>query len=78
MAKFPVTFAEYVKNPIAAISFVSLFAMGYLYIDARGAHQATLDACEQTQKSQNERKTKLETDIEKLQDKFIELATEIK
>ena len=76
MAKFPVSFAEYAKNPITAISFISLFAMGYLYMDARTTHQETLAACHTREVVQNERITKLESDIEKLQNKFIELATE--
>tara|TARA_Y100000590_G_C15302486_1_gene856926 strand:- start:34 stop:270 length:237 start_codon:yes stop_codon:yes gene_type:complete len=78
MGKFPVTFAEYAKNPVTAISFISLFAMGYLYLDARTTHQETLMACQDREKIQNERIAKLESDIEKLQGKFIELATELR
>ena len=74
----PISFKDFVKNPIAAISFLSLIAVGYLYFDAQQAHKATLDACESREKTQNERITKLESDYERLSDKFVELATEIR
>jgi len=73
----PVSFKDFVKNPIGAISFLSLLAVGYLYFDAQGAHEATLQACELREKVQNERISKLESDYERLSDKFIELATEL-
>lgn len=73
----PISFKDFVKNPIAAISFLSLLAVGYLYFDAQSAHNATLQACESREKVQNERISKLESNYERLSDKFIELATEI-
>ena len=77
MAKLPVNFSQFVKNPIAAVSFLSLIAVAYLYIDGRNAGIATTEACEERERIQNERITKLEGDLEKLHAKFIDVITEI-
>ena len=75
---FPVTFKDYAKNPIAAVSFCLLIAVGYLYYDNQQAHNTAMDACESREQQQNQRIDKLEADLERLQDKFVELATEIR
>lgn len=76
--KLPVNFAQFVKNPIAAVTFLSLIAMVYLYTDAKASHQAQINACTEREQQQNTRITKLEGDLERLQNKFIELVTEVK
>lgn len=77
MTKLPVSFSQFVKNPIAAVSFLSLIGMVYLYMDVRNAGIATIEACTEREKIQNERITKLEGDLEKLHAKFIDVITEI-
>ena len=77
MTKLPVSFSQFVKNPIAAISFLSLIGMVYLYIDARNASIAQIEACTDREKIQNERISKLEADLERLHVKFIDVITEI-
>jgi len=78
MPSFPVGFKDFVKNPIAAVSFCLLIAVGYLYYDNQKAHNVAMDACEGREKLQNERIGKLESDYERLSDKFVELATDLR
>jgi len=77
MSGLPLTFSQFVKNPIAAITFLSLIAMVYLYIDSKSAYAAQIEACVHREQVTNERITKLEGDLERLHDKFIELVTEM-
>lgn len=67
------TFADFVKNPIAAIAFIALIAVGYLYVDTRNTHQAYLNACESREAEQNKEIKALREDLSNLQDKFIKL-----
>jgi hypothetical protein len=41
--KFPVTFEQFKKNPIAAVSFCMLIAVGYLYYDQKDLSSKTLE-----------------------------------
>jgi|TARA_R100000093_G_scaffold70716_2_gene44541 hypothetical protein len=77
MSTIPVSFSQFVKNPIAAVTFLSLIAMVYLYVDSRNAYSAQIEACTHREEIQNERITKLEGDLERLHNKFIELVTEM-
>tara|TARA_R110002020_G_scaffold30746_4_gene96598 strand:- start:7927 stop:8163 length:237 start_codon:yes stop_codon:yes gene_type:complete len=73
--KLPFSFAEFVKNPFAAIALLCIVGMGYLYIDARSAQEDILENCRHSEKNKIERITKLEKDVADLQTKIIELAT---
>lgn len=66
MAELPtVSFKEFVKNPIVALLFMSLIAVGYLYYDNKSA------LTNQVEMLQEEVKT-LKEDYKTLNDKFIE------
>ena len=73
--KLPVSFDQFKKNPVAAIAFLCIIGMGYLYVDARSANNAVIEACRSNDKAKTERITKLEDDVSVLQTKIIELAT---
>ena len=66
-----VSFKEFVKNPIVALLFMCLMAIGYLYID----NKSTLT--NQIEELQGEVKT-LRNDYKALNDKFIETIQKIK
>jgi hypothetical protein len=55
----PISFSEFKKNPIAAVAFCMLLAVGYLYIDLRSGYK------EQIEKA-NEKIEMLDVKIDKL------------
>ena len=42
----PISFAEFRKNPIAAVTFCMLLVVGYLYYDSEKTKQEILAKCE--------------------------------
>lgn len=42
----PVSFAEFKKNPIAAVTFCMLMVVGYLYYDSENTKKSILEKCE--------------------------------
>lgn len=42
MLSLPITFSEFAKNPISALLFVSLMAIGYLHIQNINALETTI------------------------------------
>tara|TARA_R110000868_G_scaffold115997_3_gene309339 strand:+ start:646 stop:909 length:264 start_codon:yes stop_codon:yes gene_type:complete len=40
--KLPVTLEQFIKNPIAAIAFIALVVIGYLYVDMVNIHEQQL------------------------------------
>jgi hypothetical protein len=67
----PVSFKEFVSNPIVALLFMCLMAIGYLYFD----NKSTLtDQIEDLQ----EEVTILKKEYKELNDKFIETIQKIK
>ena len=51
----PISFDQFKSNPIAAVAFAMLLAVGYLFMELRSTHQVQLE-------EYNERITKLEAD----------------
>jgi hypothetical protein len=43
--KLPVSFDQFVKNPVAAVAFCMLLAVGYLYMDQKSATEKVMDDC---------------------------------
>ena len=43
----PVSFDQFRKNPIAAVSFCMLVAVGYLYIDLRSGYKEQIEKANQ-------------------------------
>lgn len=71
MALPTVSFKEFVKNPIVALLFMCLMAIGYLYV----AQTNTLET--QVEDLQEEVKL-LKEDNKKLNEKIIEILSEVK
>ncbi len=43
----PVSFDQFRKNPIAAVSFCMLLAVGYLYVDLRSGYKEQIEKSNQ-------------------------------
>ena len=57
----PVSFGQFQKNPVAAIAFIALVAIGYLYVDQKMTNGKIDDRCQ----------TRV-TDLEVKVDKYVE------
>lgn len=71
MALPALSFKEFLTNPIVALLFMCLMAIGYLYIDNR----TTLTKQIETLQSEV---TKLEKDYKELNEKFIKTLQDVK
>jgi len=71
MALPALSFKEFLTNPIVALLFMCLMAIGYLYVDNR----TTLTRHIETLQSEV---IKLEKDYKELNDKFIKTLQEVK
>ena len=67
--KFPISFEDFIKDPIKAIMFLVLVGIVFLYIDNRMVYKEQIEA-------QKLRITKLEGEVEKLQEDIVKLAKE--
>ena len=67
--KFPISFEDFVKDPIKAIMFLVLVGIVFLYIDNRMVYKEQIEA-------QKVRINKLEQDVEKLQQTVVKLVEE--
>jgi len=43
--KLPISFDQFKKNPIAAVAFCMLIAVGYLYFDQKSIAEASMEEC---------------------------------
>jgi hypothetical protein len=72
--KAPISFEQFTKNPVAAIAFVALGVIGYLYVDMMSIHEAQLDnleeSCVQRIDDHKERIESLETTIVRYEEKL--------
>lgn len=72
--KSPVSFEQFTKNPVAAIAFLALGVIGYLYVDMMGIHEDQLDnleqSCIQRIDDHKERIESLETTIIRYEEKL--------
>jgi uncharacterized membrane protein (DUF106 family) len=68
--KLPVSFEQFKKNPIAAIAFLLVIVVGYLYIDNKAVHSQQLEEhkirIEKLEADEQETDDKLEKINEKL------------
>lgn len=71
MALPTVSFKEFVKNPIVALLFMCLMAIGYLYIDNKSTLTTQIETLQ-------EEVTTLKKDYKELNDKFIKTIQTIK
>tara|TARA_R110002126_G_scaffold240559_1_gene384177 strand:+ start:435 stop:659 length:225 start_codon:yes stop_codon:yes gene_type:complete len=65
-----VSFKEFVKNPIVALLFICLMAIGYLYVDNRATLTNQISRLEKDIEQ-------LEVDYKELNNKFIETLQKI-
>ena len=56
--KMPVSFDQFQKNPVAAVAFIALVAIGYLYVDQKMTNGKIDDRCQT-------RVTELEVKVDK-------------
>lgn len=69
--KVPVSFEQFKKNPIAAIAFLLVIVVAYLYVDVKTVLNERIDELKVEVYS-------LKNDYEDLQDKYLELIEKIK
>ena len=43
--KLPITFEQFKKNPITAVTFCMLVVVGYLYVDQKSSEKERLNDC---------------------------------
>jgi hypothetical protein len=67
--KFPISFEDFIKDPIKAIMFLVLVGIVFLYVDNRMVYKEQIEA-------QKVRINKLEQDVEKLQQTVVKLVEE--
>ena len=72
--KAPISFEQFTKNPVAAIAFVALGVIGYLYVDMMNIHEAQLEnleeSCVQRIDDHKERIESLETTLVRYEEKL--------
>ena len=62
--KLPFTFEQFKKNPIKALLFVMLLAVGYLYVENRINYTKQIERCEYQYKNCDKKIEKLEYKLE--------------
>jgi|TARA_R110000751_G_scaffold162293_1_gene268771 hypothetical protein len=70
--KLPISFDQFKKNPITAISFVLIIVVGYLYVDNKMVHSQQLeDHKDRIEKLELDEKD-LEVRLDKMNEKLLE------
>ena len=70
--KLPVSFDQFRKNPITAISFVLIMVVGYLYVDNKMVHsQQLVEHKERIEKLESD-EFRLEEKLDKMNEKLLE------
>jgi len=63
----PISFEEFKKNPVSAIAFLLVIAIGYLYLDQKELHAAQLaaekESCTRIETQLQERVSSLEQTV---------------
>ena len=68
----PVSFDQFRKNPITAISFVLIMVVGYLYVDNKMVHsQQLVEHKERIEKLESD-EFRLEEKLDKMNEKLLE------
>lgn len=70
--KLPVSFDQFKKNPIAAISFVLIIVVGYLYVDNKMVHSQQLEEHKQRIEKLEVDELRLEEKLDKMNEKLLE------
>lgn len=64
--KLPISFEDFKKNPIAAIAFVAILAMGYMYVDKENVYKDLIN-------KKDERIAQLNKEVKRLNDYIIDI-----
>ena len=65
MGKFFISFKEFAKDPVKAMLFIALIAIGYLYLDNKSVYQDQIDR-------QDIRIKELKGEVKELRDLWME------
>lgn len=74
MIKMPVSYKEFKKDPVKALLFITLTAIGYLYIDNKMNYQGQVENC-QTKTVQLEEKVETLNERMRRADSSLAVAT---
>lgn len=70
--KLPVSFEQFKKSPIAAIAFLLVIVVGYLYLDADKKNQKFFNHYEERIEKLEVEEKELEEKLEKINEKLLE------
>ena len=70
--KLPVSFDQFKKNPIAAIAFLLVIVVGYLYIDNKAVHSQQLEEHKYSIERLEAEEEQLEEKLDKINEKLLE------
>jgi len=70
--KLPVSFEQFRKNPIAAIAFLLVIVVGYLYLDANKKNERIFNDYEQRIERLEVEEEELEHKLDKMNEKLLE------
>lgn len=70
--KIPVSFDQFKKSPVAAIAFILVLVVGYLYIDNKMVHAEQLKEHKSRIEKLEADELKLEEKIDKMNEKLLE------
>ena len=70
--KLPVSFDQFIKNPIAAISFILILVVGYLYVDNKMIYAQQLEEHKYRIEKLEVDELRLENKLDKINKKLLE------
>jgi len=70
--KLPVSFDQFKKNPIAAIAFILVIVVGYLYIDNKAIHSQQLEEHKHRIERLESKEEGLVEKLDKINEKLLE------
>ena len=70
--KLPVSFDQFKKNPITAISFILILVVGYLYVDNKMVYSQQLDEHKNSIEKLESDELRLEEKLDKMNEKLLE------
>jgi len=70
--KLPVSFEQFKKSPIAAIAFILVIVVGYLYVDNKAVHSQQLEEHKIRIEKLESEEQEMENKLEKINEKLLE------
>ena len=78
MIKMPVSYKEFKKDPVKALLFITLSAIGYLYIDNKLNYQGQVETCQTRTVELEDKVDKLTTRMMKSDSSLAVASTKLK